>query len=77
MMKRDLRQYSRQTISRMVIGGLLIIFIVGLGLIGLIYGPGAALMGLVCLLIGMVPVVLVIISLWIIDLIVKKNRIEN
>jgi len=77
MMKNDLRKYSRQTISRLVIGGLLITFVIGLGLIWLIYGSGAAAMGFICLLTGMVPVVLVVFTLWIIDVIVKKNRVDN
>ena len=47
---RDLRKYARQTNGRLVLGGLLLVFIVGLGLIDLIYGRAAALAGLACLL---------------------------
>ncbi len=59
-MARDLRKFARQTNVRLVIGALLLAFIIGDGLIFLIYGKSAALGGLLCLLVGMVPVLLVI-----------------
>ena len=76
MMKRDLRKYSRQTITRLLIGAIIMIFVIGIGLISIFYGPGAAGMGFTCLLMGLIPVALIIIILWIIELIVKKNRTE-
>ncbi len=57
-MTRDLRKYARQTNVRLVAGALLLLFIVGDGLIYFIYGKGAALFGLLCILTGMVPIVL-------------------
>jgi hypothetical protein len=50
-----------------------LLFVVGLGLIALIYGPNAALMGFLCLLGGMVPVGLVALVMFGLDIFVKKN----
>lgn len=58
-MKRDLREYSRQTDRRLVIGALLILFIVGGGLIWWFYGAGGAGLGATCLLAALSPVVLI------------------
>jgi hypothetical protein len=71
-MIRDLRKYARQTGVRLTAGALLLLFIVGDGLIYLLYGAGPALMGLVCLLGGLVPVVLVILILILLDWITKR-----
>src|SRR5512133_906722 len=69
---RDLRKYASQTNVRLIVGGLLLLFIVGGGLIYLFYGPGAALTGVLCLLIGLVPIVLIMLFLWLLDWIVKR-----
>lgn len=71
-MSRDLRYYARQTNIRIAIGAVLVLFIVGDGLIYLIYGRGAALLGFFCLLFGLAPVVLIWLSLAVIDWIVKR-----
>jgi len=71
-MIRDLRKYARQTGIRLTAGALLLLFLVGDGLIYFIYGAGPALMGLVCLLGGLVPVVLVILILILLDWITKR-----
>ena len=76
-MKFDPRKYSRQTSTQLILGAIIIIFIVGLGLIWLIYGSGAAGVGLICLLAGFIPVLLVVLSLWIIGLITKRNRSDD
>ena len=75
-MSRDLRKYHRQTTIRLIIGGILLLFIVGTGLIYLIYGQPAAMSGFVCLAIGMFPLVAILLFFWIIDLIIKKSRDE-
>jgi hypothetical protein len=75
-MSRDLRKYARQTNLRLAIGALLVLFIIGDGLIYLFYGGGAALMGLLCLLGGMVPIVLVILVLSLFDWIQKHANRE-
>ena len=71
-MSRDLRKYARQTNIRLMAGAILVLFIVGDGLIYLIYGSGAALTGLMCLLAGMVPVVLTLFILLLLDWIRKR-----
>ncbi len=73
---RDLRQYARQTNVRLVAGFLLLLLFVGDGLIYLFYGRYAAMMGLICILAGLVPVALVLVALWVIDRIVKAGRAD-
>jgi energy-converting hydrogenase Eha subunit E len=75
-MNRNLRKYANQTNVRLIIGFLLILFIVGDGLIFLFYGQGAAMMGFICLLAGITPVILIVIALWFIDWIVRRNNPE-
>lgn len=72
-MPRDIRKFATQTNVRLILGGLGLLFVVGLGLIALIYGPNAALMGFLCLLGGMVPVGLVVLVMFGLDIFVKKN----
>ena len=73
-MPRDLRKYASQTNVQLVVGGLVLLFVVGLGLIALIYGRNAALMGFLCLLGGMVPIGLVVLVMFGLDVIVKKSN---
>ncbi|MGA2504313.1 MAG: hypothetical protein ABSG01_09515 [Anaerolineales bacterium] len=74
-MSRDLRKYTRQTNIRLVVGALVLLFIVGDGLIYLFYGTSAALTGLLCLLAGMAPVLLIILIILFLDWITKHvNR---
>ena len=73
-MKRDLRAFARQTNIRLLIGAFGLLFGVGLVLIYFIYGPGAALAGFLCLLGGLVPILLILASLYGIDWIVKRAR---
>lgn len=73
-MGRDLRRYSRQTISRLILGGIMLLFLVGGGLILAIYGPGALSTGLICMFAGLSPVFLIVIFLWVIEWISKRVR---
>jgi hypothetical protein len=74
-MTRNLQKYARQTNLRLIAGALVLFFIVGDGLIYLFYGSSAALMGLLCLLAGMTPVVLVVLIILLLDWITKRaNR---
>ena len=75
-MARDLRKYAHQTTLRLIAGGLLLLFLVGDGLILLIYGKGPALMGLTCLLLAMVPVLVVMFIFMILDWIKKRADIN-
>jgi TM2 domain-containing membrane protein YozV len=74
-MSRDLRRYARQTNTRLVVGFLLILFLLGDGLIYYIYGKSAAITGLICLLAGLVPLVLIGLVLYLMEWVVK--RAEN
>ena len=75
-MSRDLRQYARQTNFRLVAGFFLVLFIIGDGLIYLFFGREAAIMGLICLVAGIIPIILILLALWIIDWIVRRNNPE-
>ena len=75
-MSRDLRKYTRQTSFRLIVGGILILFIVGDGLVYIIYGPGAAISGLLCLGAGLLPVLIIVLIFWIMELILKKANKE-
>jgi hypothetical protein len=70
---RDLRRYAQQTNVRLLVGFLMILFLVGDGLIYAIWGQGAALMGVVCILAGLAPLALTTLILWGIDWFVRKN----
>lgn len=73
-MKRDLREYSRQTIFRLVAGVLAILFLIGGGLIYLIYGPAPAAFGLLCLGAALLPLVAITAILNFMEWIVKRYR---
>lgn len=76
MNSQDLRKYASQTTVRLIVGGILLLFIVGDGLIWIIYGPGAALTGLLCLGAGLVPIVLIFLVLTLMDWVVKRANRE-
>lgn len=57
---KDLREYSRQTNVRLILGAFILLFVVGVGLIWLFYGEAAAGMGLTCLLAALAPVILIL-----------------
>lgn len=74
-MTRDLRKYTTQTNLRLLLGAFLLLFVIGLGLIWLIYGLPAAITGLLCLLGAFVPIGLVWLFMLGLDWIVKRaNR---
>lgn len=73
-MARDLRRYARDTNTRLFIGFLLILFLVGDGLIWIIYGREAAILGVVCLLAGLFPLLLIALALWGIDFLLHRFR---
>lgn len=74
-MSRDLRKFARQTTLRLIIGGLALVFIVGLGLIYWRFGSQAALLGFLCLLGGLSPIGLILLAFWIMERISKHaNR---
>jgi len=73
-MSRDIRQYMKQTETRLILGFLLLVFLIGDGLIFYFYGTGAGIAGLICLAGMMVPVSLVVLFLWIAEKVVKSNQ---
>ncbi len=74
-MSRDLRKYAENTSVQLGAGAFLLLFIVGDGLIYFIYGQGAAMMGLICLLAGVAPIIIIVLFMVLLDWIVKRaNR---
>jgi len=73
-MKRDLRRYAQGTHFRLALGAFILLFIVGLGLIYLLYGRGAAAMGLLCLMAGLAPVLLILLVFYGMDWMLKHVR---
>jgi uncharacterized SAM-binding protein YcdF (DUF218 family) len=72
----DLRRYARQTNVQLGVGGVLLFLVLGNGLIYLIYGQGAALMGLLCTLAFLAPLGLIWLALALIDWIVRRANEE-
>ena len=72
----DLRNYQRQTVIRLIVGGLLLLFVVGTGLIAVIYGPAAALSGLVCMGLGLIPLAAIYIFFLVIEWVLRRYRNE-
>lgn len=70
---RNLREYATSTTVRLILGGIALLFIIGLALIAIIYGTNAALFGFLCLLAGIAPIVLVIGFLWLLDWLSKRG----
>lgn len=74
-MSRDLRKYVKDTNARILIGAILLLFVVGIVLIWVVYGFGAAVTGFLCLLGALVPIALIFLALFGLDWIVKRaNR---
>ena len=71
---KDLRKYSKQTNVRLALGAFILLFIVGVGLIWLIYGENAAGMGFMCMLAALFPVILILFVFVAIDWILKRVR---
>jgi hypothetical protein len=73
---RDLRQYANQTNIRLILGALVLIFVVGVGLIYLFYGSEAAMLGILCIGLGLVPLIFIGLLLFGLDWIVRRDRGE-
>lgn len=71
---RDLRKYASNTQLRLTLGALALLFGVGGLLIYLFYGPGGAAVGVLCLLIGLLPVLLILVALWILDVVLRRSQ---
>lgn len=73
---RDLRDYAKQTNIRLAVGALILLLVVGVGLIWIFYGEGAAGLGLTCLLAALFPVILILLIFLAIEWIVKHARLK-
>jgi len=71
---KDLREYAKQSNVRLALGAFILLFVVGVGLIWLIYGEGAAGLGFVCLLAALFPVILILFIFLAIEWILKHAR---
>lgn len=56
----DLRAYARGTQFRLIVGAMALLFIVGGGLIWLVYGKSAFVLGLLCMGLGVTPILLIV-----------------
>lgn len=72
-MSRDLRKYAHQTNFRLIIGGLIVLFFFGVGLIFMFYGAAAAVSGAICFVIGLSPLLIIGVVLYLIDWLVNKS----
>jgi hypothetical protein len=75
-MSRDLRKYARQTQIRLLVGFIILLFVIGSGAIYVFYGRDASILGLLCLLAGLAPLLIIWIILSAMDWIVKRAREE-
>jgi len=73
-MKLDPRAYSKQTTVRLIVGGIGILFLIGDGLIYVIYGPAAAISGFLCLGAGLLPVLIIMGIFWVMEKVVNKDH---
>ena len=73
-MSKDLRKYSRETGVRLALGAFILLFVVGVGLIWVIYGEGAAGMGFVCLMAALFPIILILSIFLAIEWVLKRVR---
>jgi multisubunit Na+/H+ antiporter MnhB subunit len=71
---RDLREYAKQTNIRLALAAFILLFVVGVILIGLIYGGNAAGLALTCLLAALAPVILILLVFVGIEWILKHAR---
>ena len=75
-MSTDLRGYTSQTVTRLIVGALILLFVIGGGLIWWLYGLGPMLMGMLCLLGALIPIGLIWLLMVGLDLLVKKLNQE-
>lgn len=71
---KDLREYAKQTNIRLAFGAFVLLFVIGVVLIWIFYGEGAAGMGFVCLLAALFPVIMILGIFFAIDWILKRAR---
>ena len=71
---RNLRHYMQQTRTRILLGFLVLFFIIGDGLVYVLYGREPFLMALLCSALGLMPALLIGIWLWGMEILTKRLR---
>ena len=74
--QRDMQKYARNTQIRLIIGMLVILIVVGNSLIWIFFGSDAAHMALLCMGIGLAPVLLIAVSLGLIAWIQRRAGVD-
>lgn len=72
--ERDLREHSRVTQRRLILGFMGLAFLVGDGLIWIIYGAEAGRLALICTAVALVPALLIALMLFLSGWLVRKYR---
>ena len=73
---RDLRRYAGTTQSRLVLGVILLIFLVGDGLVFVLFGVEAGQYALLCTALGLLPLIVIFALLWFLGWIAGRGRNE-
>lgn len=71
--QRDLRSYARSTTARLIVGGLVLVFLIGDGLVYLVYGSQAAVTAVICTGLGLAPVALIWIFLLALEWLARRG----
>ena len=71
---KDLREYAKETNVRLALGAFILLFIIGVGLIWIIYGGNAAGLAFTCLLAALFPIILILSIFLGIEWILKRAR---
>jgi hypothetical protein len=74
MQIRDLREYSKGTNRRLIVGLIVIVLLVGGALIYALLGEGAAFLGVICIAFGLVILLMIWGALFVMGKIVDKHR---
>ena len=72
--ERDLREHSRITQRRLIVGFIGLTFLIGDGLVWIMYGAEAGRMALICTALALAPALLVALLLFISGWVVRKYR---
>ncbi len=73
---RDLQRYAGTTRSRLVLGVILLIFLVGDGLVFILFGVEAGQYALLCTALGLLPLIVIFALLWFLGWIAGRVRNE-
>jgi hypothetical protein len=73
---RDLRKYARETDFRSLVGFIFLLLIIGDGLIFVFYGVAGAISGLLCIVAGMAPLLLIWLFLLLMEFVARNANGE-